>query len=196
MPAAGPSTRLRLIAVLGVAAWAVHQLRYALAFGSGQGDALRRSGHGYLEVAGPLIGLLLLLAAAQLVQAVARRRADDGRPPLALHRAWALFTLVLLGVFATQELLEGALSSGHPSGAAALLRDGGWLAGPLAAAAGLVSALVLREARAVTGAAPIRLRGVLRWVTVPPARSLTSLCVSAVTDGRGRHLAGRGPPAR
>ncbi|WP_354700331.1 hypothetical protein [Paraconexibacter sp. AEG42_29] len=192
---AGPRSRLRLIALLSVAAWSVHQLRYALAFGSGQGDALGRTGHGYLELAGPVVGLLLLAGAAQVLSTVGHRRAlPAGRGALPLRSLWLLLSGILLGVFCAQELLEGALSAGHPSGADALVLHGGWLAAPLALAAGLASALILHEAEAAGSATPVRLRGILRWLALPPAPAATPARVVRLRR-RGTQQAGRGPPA-
>jgi hypothetical protein len=191
---AGPRSRLRLIALLSVAAWAVHQLRYALAFGSGQGDALQRTGHGYLEVAGPIAGLLLLAAAAQLVTAFARRHAEARGTPLSLGRAWALLTVILLVVFSVQELLEGALSAGHAGGLAGLVGQGGWLAAPLAVLAALAVAVTLHEAEEAVAAAPVRLVGVLRWVATAPRVVAVAACRPPARPP-ARHLAGRGPPA-
>ncbi|MCW3038964.1 MAG: hypothetical protein JWM31_869, partial [Solirubrobacterales bacterium] len=126
-----PGSRLRLLALLGLAAWSVHQLRYALAYGGGAPDVLRSTGHEYLTVLCPLLGLLLLAAAAQLLAALAaRRHLRVGRPP-SLARSWGQLSATLLAVFSAQELLEGALSAGHAGGASALVAGGGWLAVPL-----------------------------------------------------------------
>jgi hypothetical protein len=189
---AGPRSRLRLIALLSVAAWAVHQLRYALAFGSGQGDALQRTGHGYLEVAGPVAGLLLLAAAAQLVTTFARRRAEVRGSALSLGRMWALLTVILLVVFSVQELLEGALSAGHAGGLSGLVGQGGWLAAPLAVLAALAVAITLHEA--AVAAAPVRLAGALRWAAAAPRVLAVTACRPPARPP-ARHLAGRGPPA-
>lgn len=189
-----PGSRLRLIALLSVAAWSVHELRYALAFGGHSAGALQASGHGYLELICPLVGLLVLAAVGQLLHAVTRRHARAGGRAMSLPRSWALLTGALVAIFTAQELLEGALSTGHPPGLAGLVGSGGWLALPAATLAGLLCALVLREA------------GDAVQATVVPAPDLTILVARATSvllrtaDARpralplARHLAGRGPP--
>lgn len=189
-----PGSRLRLIALLSVAAWCVHELRYAVAFGGHSAGALQASGHGYLDLVCPLVGLLVLAAVGQLLHAVARRHARAGHRAMSLPRSWALLTAALVAIFTAQELLEGALSTGHAPGVAGLVGSGGWLALPAAALAGLLCALVLREAGDAVQAAAVPAPG----LTIRVARA-TSVLVR-VADPRphtlplARHLAGRGPP--
>lgn len=195
-----PGSRLRLLALLGLAAWSVHELRYALAYGHDASGALRTSGHAYLGVAGPLVGLLVLVAAGQLVHALARRggrRAADGpagAAPASLARTWVLLTGALLAAYGAQELLEGALAAGHASGPAALVAHGGWLAAPLAAVAALAVALVLREAEEAVAAAPLAAPAAGLLVAAAPVVRFRPATARAVRAPLARHLAGRGPP--
>jgi hypothetical protein len=149
--------RFRTAGALAACAYAVHSLRYALAYGSHAGAELQRQGHAYLAGAPVLLTALLALAAAELVRAVARGdRAPDAAP--SLTRTWALAAVALMAIFGVQESLEGLLAAGHPAGVAAVVGGGGWLAAPLAIAFGLLVAVVERGARAALAARPARLR--------------------------------------
>jgi hypothetical protein len=135
---------LKCAALLGLGALALHQLRYLLANGSSTSEALASQGHGYLGLVLPgvaslaiaLLGALLLIAAVERPAAEASRKRKGGHP--------AGFALVLLAGFCAQELLEGALAPGHPSGLGGLLANQGWIAIPLAALIGGLVALALR----------------------------------------------------
>ena len=139
-----PLRRARAAALLALGALAVHQLHYLIAFGPEGGAALHREGHGYLA---ELIPVLVALAAASLLAtlllaAVAEVRPGARAPELAPRAA--LYSIALLLVFTAQELAEGALATGHPAGAVALLGGGAWVAAPLALAVGLGAAFVER----------------------------------------------------
>jgi hypothetical protein len=149
--------RFRTAGALAACAYAVHSLRYALAYGSHAGTELQRQGHAYLAGAPVLLTALLALGAGELVRAVARGDRAPGAPP-PLTRIWALAALALMAVFGLQESLEGLLAAGHPAGVAAVVSGGGWLAAPLAIAFGLLVAVVDRGARAVLAARSARLR--------------------------------------
>jgi hypothetical protein len=189
------ATRLRSSALLAAGALALHQLRYALAYGPQAGRALREQGHAYLEpVTAAVISLLIVLAAVALHRLASGAQAHG--PGRRLRRLWAAATVSLLTVFAAQESVEGLLSAGHPGGAAALLANRGWIAVPLAAAIGLLIALALRGARGVAAAAlavarrlapAVAPRAPLSFVVPrPPARRrLAALAGTA---------AGRAPP--
>lgn len=142
------SLRLRSFALLGAAALGVHQLRYALAYGAEADDAAAAQGHGYVEVGGAIVGILLVAAFAQLLSAVARRRRPSGRTGTWL-RLWGTATSVLIFVYGAQELTEGMLSPGHPGGLAGVIGQGGWVAVPLALALGALVAALLRGAEAI-----------------------------------------------
>lgn len=122
----------RSAALIALAALAVHQLRYLLAYGSDAHTELLRQGHAYLFQSVPvLIGFGLSAIAAGLVSAVLRGPAGTA---IASHRLRALlYATSIAAVFAVQETAEGLLFAGHASGiAAAVFGAGGWLVLPLA----------------------------------------------------------------
>ncbi len=189
---------LRLAVLLAVAALGLHQLRYLIAFGGGAGSALSREGHAYLSLlVVPALGLALAVVLAQALICFAGGAPAEATPAaVRLRRVWPAASAAMLGIYASQELLEGALATGHLAGAAGVVGGGGWVAVPLAIVLGALVALALRIARAVevTRAAPAlalpltRLHAAPRWVAV----------AYADFGRRGRelaeHLAGRGPP--
>jgi hypothetical protein len=134
----------RVAALLSLGALAVHELRYLLAYGDRAGEALAQQGHGYLsDLGGALIGLALATLLATLF---ARALASPARGRRASRRAGftrlaGLYALALASIFCVQELAEGALTTGHPEGVAAVLAHGGWLAVPLALAMGALCSL-------------------------------------------------------
>jgi hypothetical protein len=125
--------------LLPVAALAVHQLRYLLAFGGDAPAALAEQGHAYLHGLAPW---LVLLAAAGFGAYLGRARSE----PEPSARLWLEATLGLIAIYAGQELLEGLLASGHPGGLAGVLGDGGWLALPSAVLVAAALTLALRGA--------------------------------------------------
>jgi hypothetical protein len=134
---------------------ALHELRYALGYGSHADEELAAQGHGYLPFATLAAGLLLALAAAALLAGVVRawRTGAGEGAQLPLGLTWLAASLALTGVYSGQELLEGALAAGHQGGLGALAGHGGLVAYPLAFALGALVALALRGARALVGAA-------------------------------------------
>jgi uncharacterized protein len=133
--------------LLPVAAVAVHQLRYLLAFGGDAGALLAEQGHAYLHTLGPW----LALACSALFGAALGRaaRAGESPEPVAIARLWALAAGALVVIYAGQELLEGMLEPGHPAGLAGVLGEGGWLALPSAVLVAAVLAVALRGAQRV-----------------------------------------------
>lgn len=141
--------------MIALGAFAVHQLRYLLAYGASTDDELARQGHTYLAHAMPLLfGIGLAALTARLV-----RGAISGKAPLAERRIKATsYAIGIAAVFCCQELMEGALVAGHATGLAAIFSAGGWAAMPLAAIFGVLAALIDRgieaiEVLASTGAA-------------------------------------------
>jgi hypothetical protein len=132
----------RSAALIALAALAVHQLRYSLAYGSAAHEQLLRQGHGYLFGALPiLVSFCVATLAAGLVRS-ALGRAPVGSPVTAPALRAVLYAAAIFAVFAIQESAEGMLSAGHLSGLAAVLGSGGWLAIPLALAFGPLCALL------------------------------------------------------
>ena len=135
------SSVARASALLSLGAFCVHQVRYLLAYGHGAGHALAQQGHGYLsELAGVVTVVALAGIAASLVTGALTVRSGTGGPGSAWTRTALLYALVLAAIFCGQELTEGAVAAGHPAGPAAVLANGGWIAFPLALAAGAVCA--------------------------------------------------------
>src|ERR1700678_2192065 len=64
--------RLAQAAMLPPAAFAVHQLRYMLAFGHSAGIVLQRTGHSYLHSVVPWLIAALAIAAGIFLQALGR----------------------------------------------------------------------------------------------------------------------------
>ena len=125
-------SRLRGAALLALAALAVHEARYVLAYGAHADRAQAASGHGYLQLIAPL---LVAAAAAALVvsvlaPAIHRRLPRLADPAAGTERA-AGYAGALLAIFVCQELLEGVLA-GHGNVFAGVIGPGGWLALPLA----------------------------------------------------------------
>src|SRR5215472_6280840 len=87
------------------AAFAVHQLRYELAYGSRSGATLSAQGHGYLNSLAPWVILLLALAFGSFLRrfaaAAAGRRMT--RSPRAFAGLWAVSTGCLLAAYSAQE---------------------------------------------------------------------------------------------
>lgn len=59
-------------ALLPPAAFAVHQLRYMLAYGAGSGSELERTGHSYLHSVVPWLVMLLAMAAGGFLSLLGR----------------------------------------------------------------------------------------------------------------------------
>src|SRR5262245_47151963 len=92
------------------AAFAVHQLRYELAYGSRSGAVLTAQGHGYLDSLAPWVVVLLAFGLGSFLLRVARAGSGerDTTPRRALARLWALSSVALIGVYSLQEWLEGS----------------------------------------------------------------------------------------
>jgi hypothetical protein len=131
---------IRLAALLASGAFALHQLRYLLAFGA-SADELAGASHAYMsELLPPLAILVLAAALATLI------RGTEGASPtrVPLTRRVATFSAALLAIYVGQETFESLLASGHPGSITALLAGGGWIALPLALAIGALTALAAR----------------------------------------------------
>jgi hypothetical protein len=144
------SRGLARAAVLPAAAFAVHQLRYLLAYGGAASVELARQGHSYLHSLVPWIVLVLGLAAGAFVSALGRAMTGQRSLPrfgLCLLALWLTCSSCLVAIYATQELLEGVFVSGHPAGLEGILGYGGWWAIPVSVCVGLVMAALLHGAR-------------------------------------------------
>lgn len=182
---------VRATALVTVAALALHELRYLIGYGGGAHEALASQGHDYLPVASAVVGVLLVVALAQLAARVLRRSGESDGPDLRV--AWALASAALLLIFVSQESLEGILSSGHPAGMAAVTAHGGLVAVPLAIAFGGFVALGLKGASKLVAAAAAR-----STTTLPRPRGPRRLRLDPLPPAGGvlaLKLAGRAPPS-
>ena len=188
----------RRASLLALGALALHQLRYALAYGGGASSALARQGHSYLgDLAPLLVALALSLVCARLLAAAIGRLGAGPARGASWRAEWVAFAAALLAIFSAQELTEGALAAGHPGGLAAVLANGGWIAVPLAFA---IAAIVAWADRALSGAERSLLararrptRGVRRpdASPLPEAPAVPRLATRTLAFG----LARRPPPA-
>jgi hypothetical protein len=190
--------RLAPVALMPAGAFAVHQLRYWLAFGSHAGVELADQGHSYLYSVVPWIVLLIGLSVGTFLLALGRAfggRVSVPRYTLSFAALWLLCAACLVGIYTTQEFLEGLFATGHPGGLVGIFGYGGWWSIPAALAVGLVLAAAFHGARRVLHAVAARCA---RRVTVtrrPQAavrvrRDVLLPALAPLADG----WSGRGPP--
>lgn len=174
--------------MLGLAAVALHELRYV----AGAGD--HGGGHrplGWLSLVAPLvtIGLTAAFAVALAVTVHRRRVGRSAR----LRNAWLIASGGLLTTFAAQELLQGALHPEHPIGLHGLVGHGGWVVVPLALLLGGIVAIVVGVARELERRW-VR-SGQLLSICLPPTRVIGHGVDRWLRDTPlARNLAGRAPP--
>ena len=183
---------------MGPAAFAVHQLRYVLAFGSAAGVELQRQGHAYLHSLVPWVIVVLALAAGGFLRALGRAFSGQNSLPrytLSFAALWIACAGCLLAIYAVQELLEGFVLTGHPAGLVGIFGYGGWWSIPAAWCVGLVLAAIFHGARWVLGEVA---RRSVAGRTSPQRRSTTPRPSIAIVVRRPAPLAGgwsgRGPP--
>jgi len=182
--------------LLPVAALAVHDLRYRIAYGSHADSALAAQGHGYLDSLAPWLVLLLGLALGTFLVRVSRALAGrgDATPRRSFAALWALSSASLVGVYAVQELLEGVFAAGHPSGFTGMYGHGGWWSLVAALAIGAVLAGVLRVGSELVSVA-VRLADPLRPRAPRPAVVRPRSFVLAARGVLASAAAGRAPPS-
>jgi hypothetical protein len=183
------------VLLVPAAAFAVHQLRYWLAYGSRANAQLAAQGHSYLHSLAPWTVLTLGIGTTLLLRRAARalRTGDAGRVTgRSLLALWATAAAGLLVVYSVQETLESFLVSGHPGGLAGVLGHGGYWAVPaaLVVAAGVVALLVAPRA-AIVAARHLQ-RALPRLLPVPVA--CPAGVPPAVVRPLARAAAGRAPP--
>jgi hypothetical protein len=176
------------------AAYAVHQLRFELGYGSGSTAALAAQGHGYLDSLAPWVGVLLALGLGSYLMRVVRSAA--GAPGGGSGRSFARLAgvawLLLLVAYVVQEWLEGLFAAGHPSGFGGVFGHGGWWAVPLSALAALAVAALLRLAAAVVRAVAPGSRTRYTHPGAPLLRPLAAVVPSI--SPLALRSAGRAPP--
>jgi hypothetical protein len=131
-------------------AFAVHQLRYWLAFGSRASALLRVQGHSYLHSAAPWIVVLVAFTLGVFLRALGRAfrgNRSAARFTASFAALWLMCALALVGTYVLQEFLEGLFVTGHPSGLVGIFGYGGWWSIPAAFAVGLVLAALFHGAR-------------------------------------------------
>jgi len=138
------------VAVMPAAAFAVHQLRFLLAFGGHAGLVLERQGHAYLQSLAPWVMLLVAAAGGVFLRALGSAlKGEYSAPRYAASFAalWLACAGSLLAIYASQEFLEGLFATGHPAGLIGIFGYGGWWSIPAALAVGLVVAAGFHSAR-------------------------------------------------
>jgi hypothetical protein len=144
----GPSRLVARAGLVPVAAFAVHQLRFLLAFGGGAGTELKETGHSYLHSVVPWIMLAVGVSVGaflwSLGRAVTGRRSTTAsRRGISFLALWLLCATCLLAIYCTQEFLEGLFATGHPTGLAGIFGFGGLWSIPSAIGVGLVLASLM-----------------------------------------------------
>jgi hypothetical protein len=185
-------------ALMPAGAFAVHQLRYWLAYGSHAAVELQRQGHSYLHSVVPWIVLLMASSAGAFLLALGRAFGGRGSLPrhtLSMATLWLLCSACLVAIYVTQEFLEGLFATGHPGGLAGIFGYGGWWSIPAAIAVGLVLTAAFHGARRVLQVVAERCA---RPLPVAPRRPQPAHALRAVLLPAPAPLAdgwsGRGPP--
>jgi hypothetical protein len=178
------------------AAYAVHQLRYLLAYGGHAHEQLGLQAHAYLVLVLPLAAAFVLLAAiAFSVRLLGAHQISQAAPSLPGARAlWARSSAILFGAYGLQEWLEGQVGHGHASGVAAIFAHGGWWAIPLAVALGALVAWLLKGAETAIETAASRKSRPRHGASTPPQTSTGRPTQRPALDVVASFLAGRGPP--
>ena len=190
--------RLAPLALMPPAAFAVHQLRYWLAFGGHAGLFLHRQGHLYLHSLAPWLALAVAIAIGAFLQALGRALGGQrslSRYTLSFTALWLICAAALVAIYVTQELLEGLLATGHPAGLVGVFGYGGWWSVPAALAVGLVLAAAFHGARwalhEVAERRSTKPRTRRARVPVPrPPYNVPAPRLAPLADG----WSGRGPP--
>ena len=190
--------RLAPLALMPAAAFAVHQLRYWLAFHGAAGIELQRQGHAYLHSLVPWIVLLIALAVGAFLRAFGRALGGHCSLPrytVSFAVLWVVCAACLLAVYTSQEFLEGMFVTGHPAGLVWIFGYGGWWAVPAALGIGLVLAAAFQGARWMLRETA---RLCARTVARPPRVAILARAPRDVLLPRAAALAGgcsgRSPP--
>jgi hypothetical protein len=171
---------LRAIALLGAGAVAIHQLRYAIAYGDAAPHALAAHNHSYFEFALPAVATVFVVALAGLLIRVAHGRVAAPQRRMPFATLWLACALTLGTIYGVQESLEGA----------GALAGGGWIGFALAFPAGLLVAVALR------GADAAEIRPALILLRAHVVRTTALRIRAALAHGRVacERLGARAPP--
>jgi hypothetical protein len=190
--------RLAPLALMPVAAFAVHQLRYWFAFGGHAGAELQAQGHSYLHSLVPWIMLLVAISVGAFLGALGRAlggRCSLPRYTLSFAALWLLCAFCLVAIYTTQEFLEGLFATGHPGGLVGIFGYGGWWSIPASLGVGLVLAATFHGARWVLREVAARASRVVgprshRVVRMRAPRAVLLPRLAPLADG----WSDRGPP--
>jgi hypothetical protein len=190
--------RVAPAALMPAGAFAVHQLRYWLAFGGRAGAELQEQGHSYLHSVVPWIVLLIAAGVGTFLVSVGRAfggRTSVPRHTLSFAALWLFCSTCLVAIYVSQEFLEGLFATGHPSGLIGIFGYGGWWSIPAALAVGLVLTAAFHGARRVLEAVAVRFGGrpkpTVRPAASPrPRRTVLLPRLAPLANG----WSGRGPP--
>lgn len=127
MPRAG--SLLRTVAIVGLGAFAAHQLCFLIGLVS-RGGLVDVDGRAFLgHVPTMLAVLAVALIAGRLWAAyTGASRRDEEAPSRSVLGRSLTYGVAILSVYLAQELLESALFSSHTEDLAGILADGGWFA--------------------------------------------------------------------
>jgi hypothetical protein len=189
---------MRWAALVAAGSLLVHELRYALEYGSETGHVLAYQGHSYLPFAEALVAVLWVSAFLGFVLSLVRAGRDGSLAPIpSLQTLWASASAALIAVYTVQEAIEGAVSAGHPGGLIGIYGNGGWTALVIATAVGALVALLVRGSQRALVLVAERRRAV--GLRRRPERGRWPASSSSVPPRRPRiiaaNLAGRAPPA-
>jgi hypothetical protein len=186
-------------ALMPAAAFAVHELRFVLAFGGHASVELQRTGHSYLHSLVPWVVLLIAVSVGGFLWVLGRALSAQTSLPrytFSLTGLWLVCSAALVAIYVSQEFLEGLFATGHPAGLAGIFGYGGWWSIPAALCVGLVLAAVFHGARWVLDEVAKRHA---RPLTGVPGRAAARPVPRDVLLPRRAPLAdgwsGRGPPS-
>ncbi len=190
--------RVAPLALMPAGAFAVHQLRYWLAFGGRAGAVLAAQGHSYLHSVVPWIVLLIAIWVGVFLRALGRAFGGCcslSRYTVSFAGLWLMCAACLVAIYMSQEFLEGLFATGHPGGLAGIFGYGGWWSIPAALAVGLVLAAVFHGARWVLREVADRRRRSATLVPRVPAAAHPprDALIPRLTPLAGG-WSGRGPP--
>jgi hypothetical protein len=177
------------------AAFAVHQLRYSLAYGTHAKAQLAAQGHTYLHSLVPWLVVTLAVGLSTFIRRAARAL-RTGETGAFTRRSWATLWAAtaggLLAIYAVQESLETFFASGHPTGVGGVVGHGGWWAMPVAAVVSFLVVAALRLGRSIVRAAGLLAPRRYRFAVAPHV--VPHDLVLVPPRPLARSAAGRAPP--